>query len=110
EELSLMLLKAIQKKGSSGRGFFREIRHWNNMTIRKVKEKRNRLRPRLEEVVQTGIKAEEFQTNLPADMIAFGILGVTNYSYNWFKPNGEVSPEELAAIFSKMILNGIVSE
>ncbi|HLR55109.1 MAG TPA: TetR/AcrR family transcriptional regulator [Pseudogracilibacillus sp.] len=110
EEIILMLIKDIKKKGSSGRVFFREIRHLNNMNISKVKEKRNKFRLRIEEVVQNGIKAGEFQTNLPADMIAFGILGVTNYSYNWFKPNGEVSPEELAAIFSKMILNGIVSE
>src|SRR5699024_164853 len=109
EEVILLLIKDIKEKGSSGRVFFREIRHLNNMNINKIKEKRNKFRLKIEEVVQNGIKAEEFQTDLPADMITFGILGVTNYSYNWFNPNGNISPEELAAIFSKIILNGIVS-
>src|SRR5699024_6923704 len=68
EEIILMLIKDIKKKGSSGRVFFREIRHLNNMNISKVKEKRNKFRLRIEEVVQNGIKAGEFQTNLPADM------------------------------------------
>ncbi len=110
EEIILMLIKDIKEKGSSGRVFFREIRHLNNMNINNVKKKRNTFRLKIEEVVQNGIKAEEFQAGLPADMITFGVLGVTNYSYNWFDPNGKVSPEELANIFSKMIFNGIVSE
>src|SRR5699024_7064263 len=37
EEIILMLIKDIKKKGSSGRVFFREIRHLNNMNISKVK-------------------------------------------------------------------------
>lgn len=110
EKIILLLIKDIKEKGSSGRVFFREIRHLNNMNTSKVKEKRNNFRFRIEEVVQEGIKTKEFQSDLRADIIAFGILGVTNYSYNWFNPNGDASPEELAEIFSKMILHGIVSE
>src|SRR5690625_221843 len=78
EEIILMLIKDIKKKCSSGRVFFREIPQKNNKNISKVKEKRNKFRLRIEEVVQNGIKAGEFQTNLPAVLIAFGILGVTN--------------------------------
>src|SRR5699024_11486111 len=67
EEVILLLIKDIKEKGSSGRVFFREIRHLNNMNINKVKEKRNKCRRKIEEEVQNGIKAEEYQTDLPAE-------------------------------------------
>src|SRR5690625_5477333 len=96
-----MLISDIKEKGSSGRVFFREIRHLNNTNILQIKEKRNKFRLKIENVVQEGIKVKEFKTELPADMITFGILGLTNYSYNWFDPSGEISPDELARIFSR---------
>jgi len=108
EQTIQMLISDIKEKGSSGRVFFREIRHLNNTNILQIKEKRNKFRLKIENVVQEGIKVKEFKTELPADMITFGILGLTNYSYNWFDPSGEISPDELARIFSNMIFHGIV--
>ena len=106
-EIIIMLIKDIKDKGSSGRVFFREIRHLNNKNSSKVKEKRNDFRLKIEEVVKQGIASGEFRDDLSADMIAFGILGLTNYTYNWYDPSGKVSPEELAAIFSEMVFKGI---
>lgn len=40
-------------------------------------------------------------------MIALAILGVTNWSYNWFNPEGEVSVEELAEKYVDFVLYGI---
>lgn len=106
-EIILMLIKDIKDKGSSGRVFFREIRHLNNKNIDKVKKKRNQFRLNIEDVVRSGMVAGEFKEDLRPDMVAFGILGITNYSYNWYKPDGEVTPDELATIFSNLVLTGI---
>lgn len=105
-----MLIEDIKAKGSSGRVFFREIRHLNNKNITLIKKKRNEFRLNIEAVIQNGISEGEFKKDLRADMIAFGVLGVTNYSYNWFTPDGDVTPNELATIFSEMIINGITKE
>jgi hypothetical protein len=40
-------------------------------------------------------------------MITFGLLGITNWSYYWFQPDGSVSEEELTDIYVDLILNGI---
>jgi hypothetical protein len=42
-----------------------------------------------------------------ADILTFGILGMTNWSYYWFNPDGEISSRKLAEIYVNMILNGI---
>ena len=105
-----MLIHDIKEKGSSGRVFFREIRHLKRDNIGKVKQKRNQFRLNIEDVVQQGISAGEFKQDLRADMVTFGILGVANYSYNWYMPDGEVTPDELTAIFSNLVLSGIVAD
>ncbi|WP_404452943.1 TetR/AcrR family transcriptional regulator [Virgibacillus necropolis] len=102
-----LLINDITDKGPSARVFFREIRHLANENIENIKQKRNQFRLNIEKVIEGGSKQKEFREGLRADMLAFGILGVTNWSYNWYKTNGEVSPDELARIYADMILTGI---
>ena len=64
----------------------------------------------IEQVIMDGIESEEFRKNLHPKMITFAILGITNWSYQWFNPSGKVSVEELAIMFSEFILDGVHSE
>ncbi|HLR11320.1 MAG TPA: TetR/AcrR family transcriptional regulator [Sporosarcina sp.] len=109
-EMMTILIDDIRDKGSSGRVFFRELRHLNEDNSQQVKEKRKAFRLNIEKIIQDGIDAGEFKPDLRADMIAFGVLGVTNYSYNWFQPDGEVTSKQLAHLFADMVLHGIVYE
>ena len=40
-------------------------------------------------------------------LLVKGILGMLNYTYLWFEPDGELSPEELADVFMDALINGI---
>lgn len=102
-----ILIDDIKDKGSSGRVFFREIRHLKEDNIIEVKAKRKNFRLNIEKIIQSGIDVGEFQSDLRADMIAFGVLGITNYSYNWFQADGELTSKELANLYAGMVLNGI---
>ncbi|GAB3043580.1 TetR/AcrR family transcriptional regulator [Virgibacillus ainsalahensis] len=106
-EIINLLITDIDKNGPSARVYFREVRHLVNENIESIKQKRTQFRLNVENVLQEGINQGQFKENLKVDMISFGILGVTNWSYNWFNPGGEVSPEELVEIYSDMILAGI---
>ncbi|UJL45499.1 TetR family transcriptional regulator [Virgibacillus sp. NKC19-16] len=107
-EIIRLLITDIAEKGPSARVYFREMRHLAHENIATIKQKREQFRLNIENVVQVGIAEREFHADLRADMIAFGILGVTNWSYNWFNPDGEVSPEALTKIYADMILTGIM--
>ncbi|SET64425.1 transcriptional regulator, TetR family [Oceanobacillus limi] len=102
-----LLIADIKDKGASGRVFFREMRHLAANHIDEIKTQREQFRLNIEKVVRDGVENGEFREDLRPDIIAFGILGVTNWSYNWFNPDGEVSTDELVEIFAQMILSGI---
>ncbi|WP_099156880.1 TetR/AcrR family transcriptional regulator [Virgibacillus ndiopensis] len=102
-----LLITDIANNGPSARVYTREVRHLADDNIEKIKQKREQFRLNVENVIRKGIDQGEFKEDLRVDMITFGILGVTNWSYNWFRPEGEVSPQELVKIYADMILTGI---
>ncbi|MFC4558433.1 TetR/AcrR family transcriptional regulator [Virgibacillus kekensis] len=106
-EIIKLLIKDITDKGPSARVFFREIRHLTDDNIANIKQKRDQFRLNIEKIIHEGIEEREFRQNLRTDMITFGILGITNYSYQWYKPDGEVTPEELVDIYVDLVLKGI---
>ncbi|HLS60501.1 MAG TPA: TetR/AcrR family transcriptional regulator [Virgibacillus sp.] len=104
-----LLINDIADKGPSARVFSREVRHLGPQNMKIIKQDRDQFRLNIEAVIKEGIEQGELKADLRADMVAFGILGVTNWSYNWFKTDGDVAEEELVTIFSEMILTGIGS-
>ena len=104
-----LLIFDIRDKGASARVFFREMKHLSDVNAEQVKQKREEFRQNIEKIISGGISNGEFSEELQADMIAFGILGVTNWSYQWYDPNGKISEDALSTIFVNMILNGIAT-
>lgn len=102
-----LLIGDIKDKRPKGRVFFREMRHLKEDQIPEIRVKREEFRKNLENIISTGIERGEFRDDLRPDILAFGVLGVTNWSYNWFRIDGEVSIEELVHIFSEMLLSGL---
>ncbi|ANU24896.1 TetR/AcrR family transcriptional regulator [Planococcus donghaensis] len=107
ERLIALLIADIANHGPSGKVFFREMRHLDRDNAVKVKKKREHFRKNLEEIISEGIAKNEFRSGLEPEMVAFAILGVTNWSYQWFNPLGKISADQLARIYSDLILHGI---
>lgn len=105
-----LLIGDIGEHGPSGRVFFREMRHLGEVHAEEVKRKRERFRLAITALIKEGIRTQEFRDSVEPDMAAFAILGVTNWSYQWFQPGGGISADRLAEIFSDMILNGMVEK
>ncbi|QDI93068.1 TetR/AcrR family transcriptional regulator [Salicibibacter halophilus] len=102
----LMVMK-IKMQRSSANILFREMRHLGADSYTEIARKRNQVRERVEEIVREGMKTKEFRNDLNPPMVTLAILGVVNWSYQWFNPEGEYSDEEVAGIFVDMILHGI---
>ena len=50
----------------------------------------------------------EFRSDLPPDIITFGILGMANWSYFWFNPAGKMlSDRQVSEIFHQILIGGI---
>ncbi|WP_436376766.1 TetR/AcrR family transcriptional regulator [Cytobacillus sp. BC1816] len=102
-----MLLRNIKTQGASAKVFFREMRNLSDESLSEIIPKRDEFRLNIEKLIEDGKQNGEFRTNLNSPIIAFGILGVTNWSYQWFNPDGSISDQEVAEIFTEMILKGI---
>lgn len=105
-----LLIHDIEKQGALGRVYYREIRHLTPENATTIREKRAEFRDRIESIITEGIENGEFRKNLEAKMITFAILGITNWSYQWFNPNGDLSVRELADMYTDFILHGIQSK
>ena len=59
------------------------------------------------QILQEGIDAGEFSADIDTQIIMRAILGMCNYTWSWYDPNGRIPVRELARIFTQMVLGGI---
>jgi TetR/AcrR family transcriptional regulator, cholesterol catabolism regulator len=62
----------------------------------------------LEAILQEGVQTGEFRP-LDVKMTAHAIIGMCNWLYQWYSPEGELSPEEIAEIFSDLVIHGVAA-
>ncbi|ULT59162.1 TetR/AcrR family transcriptional regulator [Neobacillus drentensis] len=106
-EIVTLLIRNIRTERQSARIFTREMRHLSGHYLEEIKDKRNQFRKNMQRLIEAGMQQGEFKSGLPSDILTMGILGITNWSYYWYNPDGEVSEEKIVDIFVQMILNGI---
>jgi TetR/AcrR family transcriptional regulator, cholesterol catabolism regulator len=75
------------------------IREWNQQYFDLVKQ-----------VVAEGIADGDLRTALPAGVIANCVIGMTNSSHAWFRPNGLMDASEIGAGMARMVLTGLQPE
>jgi AcrR family transcriptional regulator len=102
-----MLITNIKTQGAAAKIFFREINNLSSEHIELIVQKRDLFRLNIEGLIRDGVEKTEFRSELNAPIITMGILGITNWSYQWFNPEGRSSDSEVAEIFVEMILKGI---
>ena len=62
----------------------------------------------LEAIIKEGIKRGAFRA-VDSKMAAHAILGMCNWLYQWYSPEGRLKPEEIAGIFADLVMDGLVT-
>lgn len=68
--------------------------------------RRDRFESLWREIVRAGVRTGDFRQIDPA-VAGFGVLGVQNWMITWYRPDGRLSPEELADRFADLLLDGL---
>ncbi len=102
-----MLITNITTQGAAAKIFFREMNNLSPEHLKLIEQKRDQFRLNIEGLIRSGMEKGELRPDLNAPIITMGILGITNWSYQWFNPDGKCTDEEVAEIFVEMILKGI---
>lgn len=59
-------------------------------------------------VVQQGIDEGVFKPLGTSRVLAYGIIGMVNWSHRWFRPEGPSSASEIGAAFTEIVLKGLL--
>jgi AcrR family transcriptional regulator len=58
-------------------------------------------------LLQQGIATGELRADLEVKVAGYAILGMCNWVYRWYKPDGQLSAEEVTTTFTKIVLEGL---
>ena len=63
----------------------------------------------IERVVREGIEAGRLRP-LPPTLVVFGLLGMCNWLHKWYRPEGALSPEQIADVFVDLLERGYLAD
>lgn len=90
--------------------FYQESTYLKPEYSKKINEKREQYKQILFQVIRDGIEAGEFRPELPVEITGMSIIGMVNWTYKWFNPNGPMTIEEIAKIFTDLILHSLLTD
>lgn len=109
-EMVALIVYDMKCRRAHGQVYLREMRNLTAEHAETIEKKRKEFRLNATQIIADGIQAGEFQAHIDPDITCLAILGITNWSYEWFNPEGKLSVEELADQYIDLILYGIAAE
>ena len=58
-------------------------------------------------LVRDGLDDGSFRSSAPADVAAYGIIGMVNWTHRWYRHRGRLSATEIGTAFADMVLRGL---
>lgn len=109
EKLRLAIKNHVQiltSKLPEAHVFLREWRHLKEDNLAQFIVLRDRYEKGIETILQTGIDENVFQ-EIDKKFAALNILSSVNWIVEWYKPQGKMSPDEVADKLCAFILTGL---
>jgi TetR/AcrR family transcriptional regulator, cholesterol catabolism regulator len=60
-------------------------------------------------ILQQGIDAGVFRSDISPRLAAYGIIGMANWSHRWFQPDGPVGADEVGDAFARLAGEGLLA-
>ncbi|MDQ1005371.1 AcrR family transcriptional regulator [Neobacillus niacini] len=89
--------------------FYEEYMYLAPEYINDIKIKRDQYKQLMFKVIQDGMDCGEFR-DLPVPIISMAIFGMVNWTYKWYKQDGQYSIEEIADMYADFILHSLLTE
>ena len=85
-----------------------EYRNLPPRRLKQVLAVRKHYEQTLMQILQEGIASGEFRP-VNIEMTVYGLLGMLNWTVQWFSPTGELSSQEIASILVDLALYGLAA-
>ncbi len=90
--------------------FFTEKAHLSAENLIAINTRRRCYEEQIAEVFIKGVAEGVLKKDLEVLPTVYALLGMCNWLYHWYDPNGRLKPDELAGHYADMILNGILQQ
>lgn len=102
-----IVLNAVPERLNRGIVFLFDSRKLKASDSERVLRDRDTYDQYIRSIVRRGISTGAFDKTLDTRLSSFAILGVMTSYLRWFKPDGPISPHELAREFSAFVLTSV---
>lgn len=109
QEVLVDILEQIHQFPGYVRAFFEHYRELNADMKEQIKNKRDAYFQMIVKVFRQGIANGEFRVNNPT-LTALAFFGMCNWAYQWYNPEGEQRPRQIALTFWDIFMHGIKHE
>ena len=72
-----------------------------------VQEKRDAYEAMIRRIIEEGIATGEFRTDADTRIASLAVLSVGNWIYAWYRPEGELGPQEIGEMFADLMVKGL---
>ncbi len=90
--------------------FFREHKVLTGERGREVIAKRDAAVRPFSDAIRDGIESGEFRADLDPEIAALGVIGMCDWVYQWYRPNGRADADDIAVTFAKMALYSVTTK
>jgi AcrR family transcriptional regulator len=87
--------------------FFRELHTLTGPRWDAFHEKREVYEAFVRRIIQQGQQDGTLRADLDEKIVTFGLFGMCNWAYRWLDPSGSLNIEQIAQIFSTLLLDGL---
>ena len=77
--------------------------------FKEIVKKRDQFFDLLYSLIKAGIKSKQFRNDIHPGLVTMLLMGMLNWFYQWYRPDGELSAEEIAVDVEKIIFEGVLN-
>ena len=83
--------------------FYREQHFLTGPFAREIVLRKKAYERYFEQIIEEGQASGEFQPSIDSKIATYGLLGMCNWLSQWYRPSGQYSPQQIAAMFENMV-------
>jgi TetR/AcrR family transcriptional regulator, cholesterol catabolism regulator len=88
--------------------YLSEWRQLRADSLSTVRQQRERYAALFLAIVEDGVNRGEFRAIDPR-ISALGMIGMCNYLFRWYRPDGRLTPDQVADALIEMVMRGVIS-
>ena len=105
-----VVLSVVESHQAEVTVFLREGHALPEGSRQEIQHDRDQVDAIVDKMIADGIAAGELRPDLDVTLTRLGILGMCNWTYQWFRPGGEHSSAKIADFFADLVINGVAAK